>query len=597
MGKTPPKIAVNYPFFLFLFLSIAFLTSFPFFFFTDPLLQQNPLFFFYILLQALFEVEIFLLLAYVLKRWMPRWVYYGLITCCSLFLCIHLVDFVLIRLMDTSIMYLLKFLITPDLLHIVRVFQALNMNASMIAIIALLILCFPTVSVLLDFGFFQMVRKKPLSLSFSQVMGILGATALCLVGADLYVHSSLTPFAYKQLQKTLPLGTTLFRPHALKRSLPQPIGRPQEMIHLPSLTLKDKPNIYLFVIETLRKDFITEDIAPCLTRFGEENIQFAISSANANGTQYSWMSIFHALLPLHWDAVYPKWLQGSPYLRILKDNGYRIFVYPSTDLHYFDMDLVLFGKDRYLADKIYEFPSLEPWQKDSLCLESFEQDLKEREQGNLFIFFLDAPHSEYSFPDPGKFHPIPKQIDYLTLSKDNIEPIKNRYRNAVAYIDSLFDRFFNLLKQSELYDDACILITGDHGEEFFEEGALFHGTHLNAFQTRVPILLKFQQNPLIVTNTIATHIDLFPTLFHHLFREEIELPHCDGRSVFGKNPRETWVAFAQNGIDAPREFLLQSKRNSLHGKFVSSEICEFEVLSGSADLMTSWVFQSATESP
>jgi membrane-anchored protein YejM (alkaline phosphatase superfamily) len=284
----------------------------------------------------------------------------------------------------------------------------------------------------------------------------------------------------------------------------------------------------LFIIETLRKDFITEQFAPHLHAFGKENIQFQFSHSNANSTQQSWFAIFHSLNPLHW-ANFPK--VGSAPLQILKDIGYKVHVYSSADLRYFEMDQMIFGTERVLADDLEEYAKLpiESWEKDALVMNAFEK-ATHSECGNIYLFFLDATHSEYSFP-PKKtiFQPIIKKIDYLTMNVKNIEPLINRYRNSVYYIDTLMNRFTTFLKEKNLYDKAIIAITGDHGEEFFEDGSLFHGTHLNEAQTSVPIFFKFPDQHKVYTNSVS-HIDIFPTILDYVTKRNCDL--FDGKSIF-----------------------------------------------------------------
>ncbi len=581
---TSQKIEINYLYFLILFFWIGSLTLFHIF--QDPTIQPKSFCFLYILLQTAFEIEVFILFAYLLKRFFSR-IHSFIFSFVTILFLVHFVDFIMLRLLDTSIMYLFKFVFGEGLFHIFRVFVALNMNQTMIGMIIASILAVPIIGILLDLSLLQLTKKKPLYLSFNQIIQILGSTVCILFMFDFYAKSQLSIFSYKKFQKTLPLGTTFLSPHREKIVLDQPIKTPQE----PNLTLSDpisKPNIYLFIIETLRKDFITKEIAPYLTSFAQENIQFPLSFSNANGTQHSWFSIFYSMLPCHWTYIHQEWKQGSPALQKLKQMGYKIHVYPSTDLCYFDMDQVLFGENRKLIDTIKEFPQvthLESWQKDAICLENFQKDYlaNHLKEGNLFIFFLDATHSEYSFPPPGKFHPIPKQIDYLTLTKQDIEPIKNRYRNACGYIDRLMNQFFQFLKSNQAYEDSCIMITGDHGEEFFEEGALFHGTHLNRFQTSVPIFFKFQNNNLPAHAKIATHIDIFPSLFQYL---NVSLPERNGWSIFHPEPRNYWITFAQNGLETPQEFLLETDQFSLRARFLSSDIYKentLEVVSWETD--------------
>ena len=69
---------------------------------------------------------------------------------------------------------------------------------------------------------------------------------------------------------------------------------------IPHLTAAAQPNIYLFVIETLRRDFVNGETAPHLISFANENTNFASSYANGNWTPLSWFAIFHSDFPYNW---------------------------------------------------------------------------------------------------------------------------------------------------------------------------------------------------------------------------------------------------------------------------------------------------------
>lgn len=375
----------------------------------------------------------------------------------------------------------------------------------------------------------------------------------------------------------MPLGATLLVPSPQCIRLTHPIALPRDEKEtrrlMPTLTASKRPNIYFFVIETLRRDFLDENTAPHLTSFARENIDFQSSFANANWTPLSWFAIFHSDYPYNWASMRDTWKEGSIPLALFKQLGYKIRVYSSADLRYFDMDKTMFGEKRGLVDKIEEHHfnrSIEPCDRDALCIDSFERDIQKKhgKEGNLYIFFFDATHSEYSFPKdfPLKFLPIAKQIDYLTITQKEIEPVKNRYRNSINFIDSLMGRFFNLLKREGLYQSSVIAITGDHGEEFYEEGALFHGTHLNRYQTEVPIFCRFPGKK--VASTDATHIDLFPSLLHHV-TGVAEYPDLfDGRSIFAKNRSPYRVAVLQNGPDTPVEFSIEKGVEKIQVRFL-----------------------------
>ena len=574
------KKEINYLYFSLLLFFISLFALIHFLFLERPLFGIPLFFLIHSLGQGLLEVGIFVLTAYLLNRWAPVWLYSIFVSLSFTFLLYHFTDFTMIRILDTPISYLFKFFFGSGLRHIGTAFLALNMNFAMVATSFTLVLLIPLAGIAIYRLTQRITRIRPMRISLRPISLFLLCTGSVLFLLDLCAYPFLSRLAYAKHQKSLPFGTTFLSPPQKCIPLPSPIAPPrsekQIQKNFPSLSAGAKPNLYLFVIETLRKDFVNREIAPSLTAFADENIQFPHSFANANCTQLSWFAIFHSDFPYHWTAMRDEWKKGSVSLQLLKKLGYKIRVYSSADLSYFSMDKVIFGEKLQIGDQIEEYAknrTAEPWERDALALQSFERDLKSQQgrEGNLYLFFLDATHSEYSFPPdfPLKFEPISKQIDYLTLTQNDIEPIKNRYRNSIAYIDSLMGGFFDTLKRENLSDSAVIAITGDHGEEFFEDGALFHGTHLNHFQTSVPLFFKFQDNPWPVKTTAATHIDIFPSILHYLTKESDFQTLFDGQSIFSDNRSPYRIAVLQNGPDTPCEFTLMKEGYEIYARFLN----------------------------
>ena len=109
-------------------------------------------------------------------------------------------------------------------------------------------------------------------------------------------------------------------------------------------------------------------------------------------------------------------------LQILKKLGYRIRVYSAADLAYFNMDQIIFGQNRQLADSVKEFSTqqhLDPCDRDRLAIEALTEDVVKESEGTVFIVFLDSTHSEYSAPKnfSHPFQPEAVSIDYLTITR------------------------------------------------------------------------------------------------------------------------------------------------------------------------------------
>lgn len=539
--------------------------------------------------QAFLEVGILFLFAHLLDRGAPRWLFYLFIGLSFSVLLLHFAAFNVVRLMDAPLSYPLKYLFLSGSDHLITAIHSLNLNLGSALLFVLLVFFIPWTGVLLYRITVPLAKKIGWQGSLRPTLLGLAGLALVVVGLDFLFQPWISRQEYRHFQKALPLGKTFFSPLPECISLPpfakgkseaavqEILGKMSSQETVPASSL---PNLYLFIIETLRKDFVTKEIAPRLTKFGEENFSFAKSFSNANGTHASWFAILHANSPHVWTAA-KEWKEGSVPLQLLRKMGYQCRVYSAADLTLFHMDHLLFGKDRKLltyAEEFSEDRSLEPCDRDAMAIRASLRDLAQEgnQRGIVYIFFLDSTHSEYSVPKefPLKFEPILSKIDYLTLASQDMEPLKNRYRNAIAYVDSLIGHFFDQLKELHLYDDALIAITGDHGEEFFEEGALFHGTHLNQYQTSVPIYFKLQDSRSAPHRQEVSHIDLFPTLLHHLTGQKALDDLCDGRSIFSPAASPYRITVQHNGAEPPIECLLEDEELQLHLRTLRGEPLE-----------------------
>ncbi len=573
------KTSLNYCYFGFFLLFLNILSFFHFLYKENALLGIRLFFLLYALGQALLEVFGFVLIGYLFNRFFPRWLYYLFIGSSFLILLLHFADFTLIQLMDTSIRYVFKCLFGCGVNHFLATIQSIHLNATMACLMGISFLCIP----LLGIVFYQMTdrwtRRHPWKQSLAQLLQTLIGLALFLLFLDCIACPIVHRSTYDQYAKALPLGTVFLPPTPQQIILAQcptlfpNIDMPLEEVAM----IEPRPNIYIWIIESLRRDFIHEEVAPHLTSFGQRYGTFDASFANANATHLSWFAIFHALFPYHWTGIRDHAQSGSLPLQILKQLGYKIKAYSAADLHYYEMDQILFGDHHQLLDELQDFSSnwnLEPYQRDRAVLDTLLRDLEQESSqgGQVYLLFLDATHSEYSFPqeEPLKFTPIAKEIDYLTIihTKKNLESIKNRYRNAIHYVDQLLGEFLARLENRSLLEEAILVITGDHGEEFFEEGALFHATHLNTMQTSVPLFCKCPTQT-FSPHQIACHIDIFPTILHTLLGDEMHSYPFDGHSLSKPSLHPHHLTVMQNGATTPIEFTLQQDEIRMQVRFVN----------------------------
>jgi arylsulfatase A-like enzyme len=78
----------------------------------------------------------------------------------------------------------------------------------------------------------------------------------------------------------------------------------------------------------------------------------------------------------------------------------------------------------------------------------------------------------------------------LVPTAGDIEAFRARYDEELLALDRELGRAFAELKARGLWDDTLIVVTSDHGEQFYEHGAGEHGRFLWDELLRVPLLFK-----------------------------------------------------------------------------------------------------------
>ena len=569
--KTAEKRKVNWLYFG-LFFSFLSLLSFVHLYFSTYVGLSRFLYAFSLFIEAFAQTLFFYFIASIFARFKNRFIYFCFISFTFIILLFQIIHFMMLRLMDSSLLHFFKTFFSAGLDNFLLLLRACNVNTFFLFLATLLVVVLPLAGPFLYLLTKKIIKKHNFSLSIRNIILVEIFCFVSLLGLEKAEKKRLSSQEWDYFGKTMPIGSSFQNKDLITMKLKNPLKRPLSPTKiLKKAEEKDqkityKPNIYLFILEALRKDYLSPTISPNLTSFSKDCLAFEKTFSNANCTHMSWFSIFHGSYPYHWKHFQTHYQCGSPILQILKKMGYEISIISSAELPYFQMDEVLFGKDHHLADFYKNFVGNPPDQRDLSCFNLLKEKITKKE-GQLFVVFLDSTHSEYSWPKDYKapFEPVSDSINYIELSYNhkNLDKIKNRYANAINYIDYLFGSFTSYLKEKNLYDDSIIVLTGDHGEEFFEENSLFHGSHLNRYQLSIPIMCKFK-NPPKHQNKIASHVDIFPSILDYLTHREDLLSLFDGFSFFDMQRPIFTIAAAQNANLAPDKIALIDNNMILH---------------------------------
>jgi uncharacterized sulfatase len=110
------------------------------------------------------------------------------------------------------------------------------------------------------------------------------------------------------------------------------------------------------------------------------------------------------------------------------------------------------------------------------------------------------------------------------LSAAERQVLRGLYDAEVRGADRFVGALLELVREHGLLDDALVLVTSDHGEEFLEHGALRHGDQLYDESLRVPLLCAGPGlAPRRARAAVARHVDLAPTVL-----ELLDLPQPEG---------------------------------------------------------------------
>jgi hypothetical protein len=569
-------ISVNYLYFGALFVLLL-LTSTGSVLLKEHLAGSRLFFWFYAVGQSALEVIAFTFIGWLIHRCLGKVAFWFFIGTTFLVFFLHAFDFLMDLVLDLSIWEtMVAFVIDESLSNFFYLLDASGVPLWVWGIFFVAIALLPVAGVFIYKGTDWLSKKRGgLEVRPETFLQLFICIPAALFFWDYSASCIIRPDAYTEFTKSLPWKHTFLQPSAVRLALPGGLKKPlaehelAEAIQAFDGTATHKPNIFLFVVESLRSDIITPDVAPHLSQFRDENISGKVPLSNANGTHLSWFSIFHSQFSYAWSRVKNESRKmGSPALALFKKLGYQIRLYSAAELNYYGMETVLFGENAKLLDSYQTFhhgDKKQPFESDAEAVQAMEKDLATNpnlKEGQLFIIFLDSSHFGYSWPEKtlSKFAPFAKEFAYFKAigSRSSIEQVKNRYRNAVHYIDSLFGSFL-----TKAPTDALIAFTGDHGEEFLDHGHLFHGSHLTHEQTSVPLYMKVGSQKREVP--LLSQMDILPTLLDHLTGRSASF--LEGESAL-RDKQWPFVAISRfNASRAPHEVCLHNGKNKLIARF------------------------------
>ncbi len=146
----------------------------------------------------------------------------------------------------------------------------------------------------------------------------------------------------------------------------------------------------------------------------------------------------------------------------------------------------------------------------------------------LYLHYMET-HSPYQVPgdvlvDPDYSGPVDgshEQLDSilkgdLVLCEQDKAHLVRLYDQSLAYFDAQFGALWGFLEAEGHLENTLVVFLSDHGEEFFDHGAVLHGYTLYEEQLHVPFMIL---QPGVAPARVAQrtrHVDVMPTLLDFL---------------------------------------------------------------------------------
>ena len=300
-------------------------------------------------------------------------------------------------------------------------------------------------------------------------------------------------------------------------------------------------NVLIISLDTLRADRLgcygyDRPTSPALDAFAADATRFDQMYSESTWTLPTHMTLFTGLFPSSHGVVRPEHRlpEGITTLaEILQDENYK--TYAVTDGGFVDSHFG-FGRgfDRY-DEREKEFRST------LFLAKNFLATVRDDENFLLFLHTYDIhcpydPPAEYAEmfrtrPPEDHLEVAGKcgnpEFNSRDLTPGQVKFLSDQYDAGIRAADDLLGEFLAYLAEEEWLQDTIVVITSDHGEQFWEHGRIGHGYSLYWESIQIPCIVRAPGIAPGVVSGGTGLVDVMPTLLELL---GLSAPFLQGES-------------------------------------------------------------------
>ena len=334
----------------------------------------------------------------------------------------------------------------------------------------------------------------------------------------------------------------------------------------PDTPLKTPYNIVWLVAESWRADMLTPEIMPQTWAFAQKTKQFREHYSGGNGTRMGMFSQFYGLYGSYWFDFLNSGRQPL-LMEVLQKNDYDMMAYTSSRFSYPEFDKTVFAG--LPAAQLQSYTEGDGWERDRKNVADLLGYIEKAEDPFFGFMFFESAHANYYFPEESVIAPdYIEDFNYLTLDiEKEIERIRARYINANHHLDSQLGRVFAALEEQGKLDNTIVIVTGDHGEEFMENGRWGHNSTFSQEQIRVPFLLYVPGQAPQQFDIMTSHHDVPATVLAALGMDIDPATYSYGKNLLAADYRRDYTVASDwhgNTLITPDVKMVFSKKGAFY---------------------------------
>jgi arylsulfatase A-like enzyme len=324
---------------------------------------------------------------------------------------------------------------------------------------------------------------------------------------------------------------------------------------VPTAGAAPRPNIVLIVVDTLRRDHLgcygySRDTSPHIDALARAGVRYTHATSQAPWTTPSIAAILTSRYPSALgivDEPSPLRDDAVTLAETLSAAGYHTEAVVShffcSSRWNFQQGFAGFDESNVLGHNAVT----------SELISRRAIEIIDAAAGRPFFLWLHYfdPHFDYieheghRFPGgEGYSGPVFSGMDREALGRAlgqhpapaDLAQVERLYDSEIAFTDQQIGAVIEHLKRRGLFDSSLVIVTADHGEEFFDHGRLGHSRTLFGELVDAPLIIKYPDGRTGVVDEPVALLDVHPTV---LDAAGIPIPaSAAGRSLYRPLPRE-----------------------------------------------------------